>query len=192
MSMRILVTGILTRGNKPHIHHSTQGFTLLEMMLVVALIALTVGFVNLNLSPNPEDVLKREGARVAALLRQLQDESVFTGRPMAMELDELEQRYSFLVVGNDSWIALQDDELFRSRSIANPVTARLTVDGVSSGETSDEFLETSASIINPKVVVDPLGGVSQFGLVLSADKKSLLVTLNEYAQITIRSGDDSR
>ena len=81
--MQISATGILINvNNKPIRKCLEQGFTLLEMMLVVVLIGLTVGFVNLNLSPDAEDVLDREANRIVALLQQLQDESVISGKPM--------------------------------------------------------------------------------------------------------------
>ena len=189
--MQILAIGILIVGNRTYSNNHEQGFTLLEMMLVVVLIALTVSFINLNLSPDPEDILHREGSRVIALLKQLQDESVFTGKPMAMELNEFEQDYSFLMPDKDNWIVIDDDELFRTRSFVSPVKARLEVEGQIT-QNSEQFVEQEAAIINPKIVVDPVGGISNFSLLLSAEKASILITLDDRAQIVIKSEEEER
>lgn len=188
--MQISATGTLINANKPMRKCLEQGFTLLEMMLVVVLIGLTVGFVNLNLSPDAKDVLEREANRIVALLKQLQDESVISGKPMAMELNELDQEYFFLVPGKDGWIPLVDDELFRTRSIARSVNARLEVEGFIQ-QNSDDLLGGEAAIVNPRLIVDPEGGVTRFVLHLAVEKSAVTVTLNERAQFVLKRVEDS-
>ena len=65
------------------------GFTLLEIMVVVVLIALTVTLVGMNLGRDTDQIAQLEATRFARLLSQVRDESVLTGKSYAIELNEL-------------------------------------------------------------------------------------------------------
>jgi general secretion pathway protein H len=56
-------------------------FTLVELLVVVAIIGLTLAFVTVNLFPDDQAQAKREAERVAALLEQARDDAWFGGRP---------------------------------------------------------------------------------------------------------------
>ena len=58
-----------------------SAFTLVELLVVVAIIGLTLAFVTLNLFPDDQTQAKREAERIAALLEQARDDAWFGGRP---------------------------------------------------------------------------------------------------------------
>jgi general secretion pathway protein H len=58
-----------------------SAFTLVELLVVVAIIGLTLAFVTLNLFPDDQAQAKREAERIAALLEQARDDAWFGGRP---------------------------------------------------------------------------------------------------------------
>lgn len=155
-------------------------------MLVVVLIGLTVTFVNLNLDPDPDDLVHREGQRIAALIDQLRDESVLSGRPMALEVDEAEQNYFFLSVNNGKWKRIQDDELFRSRPFFYPIQGSLKAEN--SGSSAADAEETKTT--NGRIVVDPLGEISPFVLTLSLSDAEARVLLDRFAELRVERGRD--
>jgi len=57
----------LAAGNKRHLHPS-RGFTLMELLVVVALIAVATAGVGLSLRDSAETALQRDAERLAALL----------------------------------------------------------------------------------------------------------------------------
>jgi general secretion pathway protein H len=58
-----------------------RAFTLVELLVVVAIIGLTLALVTVNLFPDDQTQAKREAQRVAALLEQARDDAWFGGRP---------------------------------------------------------------------------------------------------------------
>jgi general secretion pathway protein H len=63
--------------------HGARGFTMIELMVVVALIAIAAGVVSLSLN-NPADAhLEREAARLSALLEAARTESRSLGIPVS-------------------------------------------------------------------------------------------------------------
>ncbi len=189
--MPTLATGISIKSSRRGV--AQRGFTLLEIMLVVVLIGITVTFVNLKLGPDPEQTVKREGDRVAALLGQLVDESILRGRVMAMTFDEAEQRYGFETLSGSEWKTISRHELFYPRRFARPVVGSLQVDG-SSSRPDDERIESSGETDDEanradgrsRVIVDPVGGISDFNLSLQAEGYRVLVSLDEYANVISR------
>ena len=83
----------LAAGNKasdghPAGHRATAGFTLLELLVVVALVALATTGARLSLR-NPEDsALEREAQRLAALLESARARSRATGVPVRWQATE--------------------------------------------------------------------------------------------------------
>ena len=71
------------------------GFTLLEMMLTVGLIALTATFVGLNIGRSDARIVDLEAKRFVALLNMAQDESIITGRPILLTVDAATHSYQF-------------------------------------------------------------------------------------------------
>lgn len=62
--------------------HKQTGFTLLELMVVVAIIALTAGAASLSLPPASERQLAQEAERLSALLERARAQSRASGQTM--------------------------------------------------------------------------------------------------------------
>lgn len=106
-----------------------SGFTLLEMMLTVGLIALTATFVGISISSSDSRLGRLEAERFVALLNLAQDESILTGRPIVLSLDTHSRQYSFAVL---DFNAASFDESGVDDDSSNQQPAKL----------ADEFLKT--------------------------------------------------
>ena len=80
---------------RPYSVYHHLGFTLLEMMLAVGLIALTATFVGLKLGQSDRKLAGLEAKRFIALLNMAVDESIVTGRPLRLTIDRAARSYKF-------------------------------------------------------------------------------------------------
>lgn len=104
---------------------SPSGFTLMELLLVIAIAGITLGLASLSLGPNERRILRDDAQRVAALMQLASDEAILRNRPILFEADV--QRYRFLVRQQGAWSPLSGDDLLRARTFSRPpVKLRLT------------------------------------------------------------------
>ena len=64
------------------------GFTLLEILVVIALVGLIVALAAVNLVPSDREVARRETARLALAIENARDTAWFGGRPVAIAFEE--------------------------------------------------------------------------------------------------------
>lgn len=88
-----------------------RGFTLLELLIVVALIAVAAGVVSLAVGGEENRQVREETERLAALFRIAASEARTSGRALAWEADL--EGYSFRTLGGDEGLR---EELQRRRS----------------------------------------------------------------------------
>jgi type II secretion system protein H len=124
-----------------------SGFTLLELMLTIALIALTATFVGLNVGQSDAKLADLEAKRFVALLNLALDESIVTGRPILLEINTGTNSYRFAPLDvqavfanadpddeqqgktggdNDSGEASVRDSFFKQRSVPEAVTIQFS------------------------------------------------------------------
>ncbi len=154
------------------------------MMLVVLLIGITATFVNLNLQPDPADIARREAERFAALLGQLREESILSGRALAVEYLPVDREYRFLALQDGKWTALSGGQVFRPRRLPQPIRAELKVAAAQAEQES-----ASAAAAPLRVVVDPVGEVDAFEFQLRAADARLTVRLDEYDRIAVATAE---
>lgn len=100
-----------------------EGFTLIEIMVVMVIAGITLVLIGLNLMPDDERVLRNEAQRLALLLEQARDEAVASGEAIAWSADGA--RYRFLRQNEEGkWVVWTNDELWRERQFSSGVTLR--------------------------------------------------------------------
>ncbi|HWT71979.1 MAG TPA: type II secretion system minor pseudopilin GspH [Oxalicibacterium sp.] len=108
------------------------GFTLMELLLVIAIAGITLGLASLSLGSNDSRALQDDARRVAALMQLASDEAILQNRPILFEADA--QRYRFLVRRQGAWSPLAGDDLLRGRMFSRPpVTLRAVPNGGGDG-----------------------------------------------------------
>jgi general secretion pathway protein H len=76
------------------VHHKARGFTLLELMVVVALVAMATAAVTFALRDDGGTRLEREGLRLSAMLESARAQSRTSGLPVVWRL--LPQGFEFV------------------------------------------------------------------------------------------------
>lgn len=71
-----------------------QGFTLIELMVVLVIIGIASAAISLSIKPDPLHLLRKDAARVAQLLQVAQAEARADGRPITWRTDAKGFRFS--------------------------------------------------------------------------------------------------
>jgi hypothetical protein len=146
-------------------------------MIVVFLIALTVGIVSVNFRHDTAQIVETEARRFAALVEQLCQESVVQGRLLAVT-NEGSTAYRFVMFEQGEWREIKQDDIFRMRQLPEDISINLDVE------------EGSAEKENAYLRCEPDGFMTPFSAVLALDGVRYRVLTNELRKIEIRKDAD--
>lgn len=137
------------------------GFTLVELLMTVAIIGLAAGAVVLSV-PDPRPSVAEDAERFAARLSRAREEAVLSNRPVAVEATAA--GYGFSSFDGADWTALED----------GPFGQKQWSDGVSVSPAG-----------STRVVFDPTGVAEPATLTLSRDGRASRVEIDGAGEVTI-------
>lgn len=152
------------------------GFTLLEIMVVVVLIAISATFAVINLDRNNDDIAELEARRFAQLVEHARDESILSGRPYAVQVDPDDRSYTFLQHGEE-WTQVENDDVFRRRELPEDLVMAFET----SGDTGTEGL----------LIIEGLGVISPFVLTVRGDTRAYRVSVDEAQNVIVSRETDA-
>jgi general secretion pathway protein H len=79
----------------------TDGFTLIEVLVVVAIAGIIVALASVNLFPSDKELARREAGKIALAIEHARDSAWFAGRPTAMSFAD--GRARLWRYGNGTW-----------------------------------------------------------------------------------------
>lgn len=161
------------KGQGVPLQRTQRGFTLLEMMVVLALVAISVTFVVLNLQRDTDSVAEKEARRFANLIEQARSESILSGRPYAVKVDPDHRTYTFLEHQKD-WLVVKNDDMFRPRNFPQDLTISFETTGIP--ETGD------------LLVIEGLGEITPFLLTIRGESRLYKVTIDDGQNVVVSSG----
>ena len=108
---------------------NSRGFTLVEILVVMVIIATVVSIAMLSISVVGDDrELDRERVRFASLVETVQDEAMLQGREFGVEVMLSAYRFVEFDPFTRQWMPIPGDELFRERSLPEGLEFELYVD----------------------------------------------------------------
>ncbi|HKJ76967.1 MAG TPA: type II secretion system minor pseudopilin GspH [Gammaproteobacteria bacterium] len=140
------------------------GFTLLELLVVLVIIGVLVGFAVLSIGDGRRDRLDQEARRLAALMELAGQRAVVAGAPTGFRMEGT--GYRFLVLSDGRWQPLEGGGPLRPRELPEGVEPELRLEGaaVVLAETEQEEEGSSA---RPQVWFLPDGRFPAFEVVLA-------------------------
>lgn len=148
------------------------GFTLLELLVVVVLIAiLTAAAIStLNFVASDADA-ETEARRVAALASLAAEEALLTGREYGLRLDDDEIVFLLFDELTGQWQSLAEDDTFRPRPVPESLDFDLVIEGQEiklGNQSGDETGETDEDVPEPpQIMFLSSGEITPFTLTIS-------------------------
>lgn len=111
---------------------SQRGFTLLEVILVMALIGLIMSTVSYTVfSANPEDDVKKEVQRLQVVFSMASDFAVINQTELGLRLDEEKRTYEFVELDEKGeWSPLEAHKYFELRELPENILLELSLEGL--------------------------------------------------------------
>lgn len=145
--------------------NNQHGFTLLEILVVVVLIAISVTFVGFSINQDVDEIAKLESRRFISLVEQLREEAVLSGKNYAVEVDTADRSYQFHEY-TDKLNAMDEGDVFRKRSFPENIDVLYQLP-----------VKPKAGQ-KPLVVVDAFGQISLFTLTLSGENRKFRIEVD--------------
>lgn len=106
---------------------ASPGFTLLEVLVVLAIVGIIVSFAVISIGGDGRlELAEREAKRLAARVDLAGDEAVLRGRELGVRFSDRD--YRFLMLETDAWIPLADDPVFAPRPLEAALRLRLRME----------------------------------------------------------------
>lgn len=142
-----------------------QGFTLIEIMVVITIAAIMVGASVLAFPDSSSDRLKKMGGRFSALISLAQDEAILQSQDFALEISD--SGYSFYRRVDAKWEAYSDKPFVR-RAVGGDIQAELVLEGLLINPPSQDK-------VKPQIVISSSGEMTPFSYTLSNQDKSTYI-----------------
>ena len=159
---------------------SSRGFTLIEILVVVAIVGVIALVVTLSVTGSGERQVRREAERFEALVGQACEQAELGGREIGIVVGD--GGYAFRLMGGNDWVDFPPESVLRSRQWIGGLSVVLTREGrlVDLGTSSDA---------TPQLVCFSSGERTPFALTLAlGDAPRFRVVADETTLRTERAG----
>jgi general secretion pathway protein H len=123
-----------------------SGFTLIEIMVVLLIIAITIGMIGVNLSRGDNNRVQEEADRIVILLQSAREEAILQGQVFAVRFSA--DSYYFLRLNEKGKLArIETDDILSPRSLPEGVVMSFVMDGAEADAEAGLILDPSGSFI---------------------------------------------
>ncbi|EGU35889.1 type II secretory pathway, pseudopilin EpsH [Vibrio ichthyoenteri ATCC 700023] len=130
----------------------SKGFTLIEVLLVVALIAIMASTVVFSLPDNSRDEAEQQAKSLWLRLQLLNEEAMLSGRDYGLRLDQENNRYFLQQLATEGWQPLQLDRLPHETELIDSLKFEFSLGG--SAWQDQERLFNPTSLFDEQMFAD--------------------------------------
>ena len=116
-------------GRMPTYKMKHRGFSLLELLVVIVIIAILFTFTTLAIrGTSPEELIQTEAQRLDRLLQLALEEAILKGQEYGLEFSP--NSYRFLLYYENTWQPLEGDKLLRERELPETMEFELEIEQI--------------------------------------------------------------
>ncbi len=151
-----------------------QGFSLIEIMIVVLIIGISTSMVMLYID-NSDDRLKSEAQRLLALAELAQDEAIINGQSLGLRVEN--NQYSFAKYLNGQWQPLAEKP-FTTINLADDIHLKFiqTVDKIQNNTNNNDNEKDIDKDNNSLIYFLPDGEMSEFQIWISNNESEYVLS----------------
>ena len=148
------------------------GFTLIEIMIVLVIVAVMAGLLVLGFKDSPQRRVQREATTLATLINAASDEAVMRGVELGLVIDDTGYQFVYFDPEKKQWQPARERALMR-HTFTEPYTVEFTIDGAQVDEATRQRIQALAArsddaALKPTLLIFSSGEVTPFRLALSA------------------------
>ena len=179
----------------------SKGFTLIEVMVVIALIGIIVTLVQFNFSgKRPDDMLKQESQRFAAIFEVASDYGMLNNIELGLVIKK--DSYQFLGFDGVKWAAIPDQDWLSIVEMPEGIELNLSLDDLPieepllfDADTFKEKNEEDFSLLSdeekekqiiPQVYILSGGDISPFSVTFYFNEEAILLARDEVEDLAYR------
>jgi len=187
--------------NPPKAKLSSRGFTLIEVMVVVALVGIIVTLVQFNFSgKRPDDLLKQESQRFAAIFEVASDYGMLNNIELGLVIKK--DSYQFLGFDGVKWAEIPEQDWLSVVEMPEGIEMSLSLDDLPIEEpllfdantfkekAEDDFTlmsdEEKEKQIIPQVYILSGGDISPFSLTFYFNEEGILLANDDVEDLAYR------
>lgn len=168
-----------------------RGFTLLEILVVLVIVAVLAGLLVFSYQDNPQQRLRREAAALAALLNVAAEEAVMRSVELGLIIGDEGYRFVYFDTVRRRWEPVSEKPLLE-RTFDEPLTVSFELDGERMTERERELIRQFATRTpneedRPLLLLLSSGEITPFSLTLEYDEANR-VTLHSdgFSPVTVQ------
>ena len=158
---------------------NVRGFTLLELLIVIAIIGIVISLVSLSTGLIGNVPLEREAKRLHALIDQVGKEAIIQSKVIGIHFED--DNYTFLQLQNDQWEMLSEDNTFKTRTLPEPLKLE-----------HDFQSDDDSEQLKPMVFFLPTGETLPFEITLRDmnNNEKYIITLEYNGTVSMERNDE--
>jgi general secretion pathway protein H len=170
-----------------------QGFTLVEILVVVVIMAIVIGMALLSINVTGRDQqIDQEGRRIEGLLSLLHDRALIEGRDFGMRIQPTGYDFEYYDTRRGRWIRLDQEREFRKRDLPKGLSFQLQLDStVVVLKPVDPNLTDDSAPPPPQIAIAASGDASPFRLTLMRDgsQATASVSSDTMGKLSLQTSD---
>jgi general secretion pathway protein H len=148
----------------------SKGFTLVEILVVIVIMAVVISITVLSVSSTGRDSqLDEESRRIEGLVGLLHERALLEGRDFGLRIEPAAYEFVVYDTRRDRWMMLDQEREFRHRELPKGVSFQLQLDSQTVVIKPIDRNMSSGDLPNPQVAIAASGEGTPFRLTLQRD-----------------------